>query len=58
MISWEFYFDVDGTFIWRQIPTGLSEPVSYDDTLIDQIWINESTNYSFSGIYNVTEVWG
>lgn len=56
--SWEFYFDIDGTFIWRQIPTGLSEPVSYDDTLIDQIWINESTNYSFSGIYNVTEVWG
>lgn len=56
--SWEFYFDVDGTFIWRKIPTGLSEPVIADDTLLGDIYINETLSSSFSGIYNVTEVWG
>lgn len=56
--SWEFYFDVDGTFIWRSIPTAYSEPIIADDTLFNDIYITESTNYSFSGIYNVTEVWG
>lgn len=56
--SWEFYFDVDGTFIWRKVPTGLSEPVIADDTLFGDIYISETSDYSFSGIYNVTEVWG
>lgn len=56
--SWEFFFDIDGTFIWRQIPTGLSEPVIADDTLFDEIWVSEQSQDSFSGIYNVTEVWG
>ena len=49
---------MDGTFIWRQIPTGLSQPVLFDDSFMDTIWINENTQTSFSSIYNVTEVWG
>lgn len=56
--SWEFFFDIDGTFIWRQIPTGFSDPVIFDDTFLSDIWISESTQQPFSGIYNVTEVWG
>lgn len=56
--SWEFFFDVDGTFIWRKIPTGLTEPVIFDDSFIDKIWLSENTSYDFTGIYNVTEVWG
>ena len=56
--SWEFFFDVDGTFIWRQIPTGLHENVSFDDSFINKIWISENRSYDFSTIYNVTEVWG
>ena len=56
--SWEFFFDVDGTFIWRQIPTGLHENVSFDDNFINKIWISENRSYDFSTIYNVTEVWG
>ena len=39
--SWEFFFDVDGTFIWRKIPSGLWEPVILDDSLIDCLWIDE-----------------
>lgn len=56
--SWEFFFDIDGTFIWRQIPTGYSEPSILDNTLIDPLFISEKINTSFSGIYNVTEIWG
>lgn len=56
--SWEFFFDVDGTFIWRKILTGLHEPVIFDDSFLNDIWISENTSYDFSNIYNVTEVWG
>lgn len=56
--SWEYFFDVDGTFVWRKIPTGLSEPVIFDDAFLNDIWISENTSLTFSGIYNVTEVWG
>lgn len=56
--SWEFFFDVDGVFIWRKVPTGLSEQCICDDTLLSPIIISESTQNSFSGIYYVTEVWG
>ncbi len=56
--SWEFFFSPDGTFIWREIPTGYTEPCVMDDTVLQEIYVNESLNTSFSGIYNVTEVWG
>lgn len=56
--SWEFFFDTDGTFVWRKIPTGLTDPISFDDTFLDKIWISEQTDIDFAGIYNKTEVWG
>lgn len=56
--SWEFFFDVDGTFVWRKIPTGKSESVILDTSFLRPIVVNESINNSFSEIYNVTEVWG
>lgn len=58
--SWEFFFDIDGRFIWRQIPTGLNEPYVLDDTVFHNygLIINESQNNTFQNIYNVTEVWG
>lgn len=56
--SWEFYFDVDGTFVWRQAPTCLNEPVILDDFIMQSIVKDENADIKFSGIYNVTEVWG
>lgn len=56
--SWEFYFDVDGTFIWRKIPTCLEDPVVLNDTVMQEIVVSESTDSNFDGIYNVTEIWG
>ncbi len=56
--SWEFYFDVDGTFIWRKIPTCLEDPVVLNNTIMQDIVVNESADSKFDGIYNVTEIWG
>ncbi|GLB26636.1 hypothetical protein LXJ15735_28770 [Lacrimispora xylanolytica] len=56
--SWEFYFDADGTFIWRQIPTCLEDQVVLNDTTMQDIVVNESADTKFDGIYNVTEIWG
>lgn len=56
--SWEFFFDVEGTFIWRKVPTGKHEPCQMDSSILNPLIINENINYSFSGIYNVTEIWG
>lgn len=56
--SWEFFFDVDGTFIWRQIPTGYHETCIMDDTVLSPLIIDEQYSSTFKGIYNVTEVWG
>lgn len=56
--SWEFYFDAEGTFVWRQIPTCLEDPVVLNDTIMQNIVVNENTDTKFDGIFNVTEVWG
>lgn len=56
--SWEFFFDVDGTFIWRQIPTGYNDDCILDDSTLKGMIIDEQSSYSFKNIYNVTEVWG
>lgn len=56
--SWEFFFDTDGTFIWRKIPTGLEEPVILTNSVLNEIFVDEKISSSFTGIYNVTEVWG
>ena len=60
--GWEFFFDVDGTFIWRRIPSGGSgqdnEMVMMDNSVLDEIYVDESKSYDFTSIYNVTEVWG
>ena len=56
--SWEFFFDEDGAFVWRRVPTGLDDSVILNDDIMQYIVINESASCSFKGIYNVTEVWG
>lgn len=56
--SWEFFFDVDGNFIWREIPNCRDSPVVLDDSMMQYLVIDESAASSFDNIYNVTEVWG
>lgn len=56
--SWEFFFDIEGTFIWRKIPTGYQEPCIMDDIVLQGLVISEQQSNTFQDIYNVTEVWG
>lgn len=56
--NYEFFFDVNGKFIWRKIPTNIKERAVLNNKLIDYLLLAESHNNSFSGIYNATEVWG
>ena len=56
--NYEYFFDINGKFIWRKIPTNIKEKVVLNNKLIDPLLISESHNNSFSGIYNATEVWG
>lgn len=54
----EFFFDRNGRFIWRDIPTGWDSNVVLTNAQIDPLLVTEEHNNSFSGIYNATEVWG
>ena len=56
--SWEFFFDIDGTFVWRRIPTGKAESVVLTNKILEPLLISEKHDNSFRGIYNATEVWG
>lgn len=56
--SWEFFFDIDGTFVWRKVPNCATDPVLLDDNVLRELVIDESPSSSFRNIYNVTEVWG
>lgn len=54
----EIYFDVDGTFVCGDVPSGVDEPLTLDSSYIDPLLISEQRNISFSSVKNVTEIWG
>lgn len=55
---WEFFFDEDGTFIWRKTLTGKGEAIVLDDSVLRPLIVDETLNDSFKGVYNATEIWG
>lgn len=56
--NYEYYFDITGKFIWREIPTCKDDNVSLTNNQIDPLLISEEHQNSFQGIYNCTEVQG
>lgn len=56
--NYEIYFDVDGTFFYKPIPTGEGDPVLVDDTLWSNIVISEQINVDFQNVKNSIEVYG
>ncbi|MEY8352625.1 DUF5048 domain-containing protein [Lachnospiraceae bacterium 54-53] len=56
--SWEFFFDEDGVFVWQRVSTCLEDDVILNDEVLSGLIEKEDTSGEFSGIYNVTEVWG
>ena len=56
--SYEIYFDVNGVFYYKPIPTGANDPVYIDDTLWTNIVTEENIDVDFQGVKNVIEVYG
>ena len=54
----EIYFDVDGVFYYKPIPTGEGDPVYIDDTLWSNIVMEENIDVDFQNVKNVIEVYG
>lgn len=55
---YEFFYDVNGKFIVREIPTKISDPVDIGPEIIDDMIISEKKSIDFSKIKNTTEIWG
>lgn len=56
--NYEIFFDINGTFFYRPIPTGEGDPVLVDDTLWKNIVVSEQVDVDFQNVKNVIEVWG
>lgn len=57
-VGWEFFFDVNGTFICQLIPNGENDPISVTDTIWQKICISESTEINRTDIKNHIVVYG
>ena len=56
--NYEIYFDVNGVFYYKPIPTGVNEPIYIDDSLWTNIVIEENINVDFQNVKNIIEVFG
>lgn len=54
----EIYFDIDGTFVCGNVPSGVNDILTLDKTYMDALLISERRDIAFSAIKNVTEIWG
>ena len=56
--DYEMYFNTDGTFYYKPIPTGQNDPVLVDDTIWTNIVTSEQIDVDFQNVKNVIEVYG
>lgn len=56
--DYEMFFDVNGTFYYKPIPTGKDDPILVDDSLWSNIVTSEQINVDFQNVKNVIEVYG
>ena len=54
----QMYFDIDGMFCIKRIPTKENETIVLDDSILEKILIDEQTSTSFTSIYNHIIIWG
>ena len=54
----EIFFDIDGTFYYKKIPTGINDPVLIDDTLWTNVVLSEDIDVDFQNVKNSIEVYG
>ena len=56
--NYEIFFDVNGVFYYKPIPTGENDPIYIDDTLWSNIVTEENIDVDFQNVKNVIEVYG
>ena len=56
--SYEMYFDVNGVFYYKPIPTGINDPIYIDDSLWANVVTEENIDVDFQNVKNVIEVYG
>lgn len=56
--NYEIFFDVNGVFYYKPIPTGSGDPIYIDDSLWTNIVLEENINVDFQNVKNVIEVYG
>ena len=55
---YEYFYDIDGKFTVRMIPTKIEDPIDFSKEFMDDLLISESRDINFSDVYNTTEIWG
>lgn len=55
---YEMFYNSEGIFTVRQIPTKIDDPVDIDKVIIDELLISENRSVNFSNVRNTTEIWG
>ena len=56
--NYEIFFDINGVFYYKPIPTGLNDPILVDDTLWSKIVVSEEISVDFQNVKNSIEVYG
>ena len=56
--DYEIFFDVNGVFYYKPIPTGDDEPILVDDTTWQNVVVSEQVVVDFQNVKNVIEVYG
>lgn len=56
--NYEMFFDVEGVFYYKPIPTGEQDPVIIDDSLFNNIVTEEQISVDFQSVKNSIEVFG
>lgn len=54
----EMFFDSDGIFTIKEIPTKIADSIDIGHNIIDELLISESRKIDFSEIKNTTEIYG
>lgn len=56
--GYEFFFDVEGTFIFQAIPTLDEDECVLTADVLEELVVSEQLNGTFTEVRNATEVWG
>ncbi len=56
--NYEMYFNENGTFICKMIPSCYEDEIIFDNSFLQRIIISENTNIDLSTVRNICEVWG